>query len=347
MGKCHKPGLLWFSETQPLKGYQRTSGSAAKSLQSCPTLCNPIDGSPPGSSIAGTLQARTLEWIAISFSNSWKWKVKVKSLSRVWLFATPWTATHQAPPSMGFSRQEYWSGVPMKQTNPLLLESRKAQDTTGLHCESVLSGKTMGETVTSSRVLRDKSRWGKWAARTEKQLLHTCGEAGSLGPWGPETHPRNSSKGTCYRVKKTDTRQFLQTLPKLTDVQFSSVQLRPTLCNPMNRSTPGLPVHHQLPEFTQTHVHWVSDAIQPSHPLLAPSPPALNLSSIRVFSNESTLRIRWPKYWSCSFSISPSNGHPGLISFRMDWLHLLAVQGTLKSLLQHHSSKFFSAQLSL
>ena len=81
-------------------------------LQSCPTLCNPIDGSPLGSPIPGILQARTLECVAISFSNSWKWKVKVKSLSRVWLFATPWTAAHQAPPSMGFSRQEYWSGVP-------------------------------------------------------------------------------------------------------------------------------------------------------------------------------------------------------------------------------------------
>ena len=106
----------------------------------------------------------------------------------------------------------------------------------------------------------------------------------------------------------------------------------------MNRSTPGLPVHHQLPEFTQTHVHRVSDAIQPSHllsslfllPLLPPS--------IRVFSSESTLRMRWPKYWSFSFSIIPSK-HPGLISFRMDWLDLLAVQGTLKSLLQHCSSK--------
>ena len=86
----------------------------AKSLQSCPTLCDPRDGSPPGSPIPGTLQARTLEWVAISFSNAWKWKVKVKSLSRVWLLATPWTAAHQAPLSMGFSRQEYWSGVPPK-----------------------------------------------------------------------------------------------------------------------------------------------------------------------------------------------------------------------------------------
>ena len=85
--------------------------AAAKSLQSCPTLCDPIDGSPPGSPVPGILQARTLEWVAISFSNAWKWKVKMKSLSRVQLLATPWTAAHQAPPSMGFSRQEYWSGV--------------------------------------------------------------------------------------------------------------------------------------------------------------------------------------------------------------------------------------------
>ena len=121
----------------------------------------------------------------------------------------------------------------------------------------------------------------------------------------------------------------------------------------MNRSTPGLPVHHQLPEFTQTHVHRVNDTIQPSHPLLSPSPPAPISPSIRDFSNESALRMRWPKYWSFSFSISPSKEHPGLI-FRMDWLDLLAVHGTLKSLLQYHSSKasilrcsaFFTVQLS-
>ena len=87
--------------------------AAAKSLQSSPTLCDPIDSSPPGSPVSGILQARTLEWVAISFSNAWKWKVKVKSLSRVRLLVTPWTAAHQAPPSMGFSRQEYWSGVPL------------------------------------------------------------------------------------------------------------------------------------------------------------------------------------------------------------------------------------------
>ena len=122
----------------------------------------------------------------------------------------------------------------------------------------------------------------------------------------------------------------------------------------MNRSTPGLPVHHQLPESTQTHVHCVSDAIQPSHPLSSPSSPAPIPPGIRVFSNKSTLLMRWPKYWSFSFNISPSNEHPGLISFKVDWLDLLAIQGTLKSLLQHHSSKasilrcsaFFIVQLS-
>ena len=122
--------------------------------------------------------------------------------------------------------------------------------------------------------------------------------------------------------------------------QFSSVaQSCPTLCDPMNRSTPDLPVHHQLLEFTQTHIHWVGDAIQPSHPLSSPSPPAPNPSQHQSLSSESTLRTRWPKYWSFSFTIIHSKEYPGLISFRMDWLDLLAVQGTLKSLLKHHSSK--------
>ena len=133
------------------------AAAAAKSLQSCPTLCDPIDSSPPGFPVPGILQARTLEWVAISFSNVWKWKVKVKSLSHVQLVATPWTAAYQAPLSMGFSRQEYWSGLPLP-------------------------------------------------------------------------------------------------------------------------SPPGLPVHHQLAEFTETHVHRVNDAIQPSHPLSSPSPPASSLS---------------------------------------------------------------------
>ena len=122
----------------------------------------------------------------------------------------------------------------------------------------------------------------------------------------------------------------------------------------MNCSMPGLPVHHQLPESTQTHVHRVSDDIQPSRPLSSPSRLPSIFPSIRVFSNESALHVRWPKYWSFSFNISPSNEYPGLISFSMDWLDLLAVQGTLKSPLQHHSSKasifqqaaFFIVQLS-
>jgi len=96
-----------------LKYYCIATAATAKSLQLCPTLCDPIDGSPPGSPVPGILQARTLEWVAISFSNTWKWKVKVKLLSRVRLLVTPWTAAYQGPPSMGFSRQEYWSGVPL------------------------------------------------------------------------------------------------------------------------------------------------------------------------------------------------------------------------------------------
>ena len=143
-------------------------------------------------------------------------------------------------------------------------------------------------------------------------------------------------------------------IQRTTDQIRSVVQSCPTLCNPMNRSTPGLPVYHQLQEFTETRVHRVSDAIQPSHPVLSPSPLAPNPSQHQSFSNESTLCMRWPKYWSFSFSIMPSKEIPGPISFRMDRLDLLAVQGTRKTLLQHHSSKasilrcsaFFTVQLS-
>ena len=138
-------------------------------------------------------------------------------------------------------------------------------------------------------------------------------------------------------------------------VQFSSIaQLCPTLCDPMNRSTPGLPVLHHLPEAAQL---MSIESVMPSNHLILCCPLLLLPSifpSIRVFSNESALPLKWPKYWSFSFKISPSNEHPGQISFRMDWLDLLAVQGTLKSLLQHHSSKasilrcsaFFTVQLS-
>ena len=136
---------------------------------------------------------------------------------------------------------------------------------------------------------------------------------------------------------------------------FGSVtQSCPTLCDPMNCSTPGLPVHHQLPEFTQTHVHGVNDAIQKSQPLSSLSPPAPNPSQHQSLFQWVNSSMKWPKYWSFSFSIIPFKEIPGLIFFRMDRLDLLAVQGTLKSLLQHHSSKtsilqhsaFFTVQLS-
>ena len=134
----------------------------------------------------------------------------------------------------------------------------------------------------------------------------------------------------------------------------SRAKLYLTICDPMNCSTPGFPVLHYLLELAQTHVHWVSDAIQLSHPLLSPFPLPSIFSSIGFFSNELALRIRRPKYWSFHFSISPSNEYSGLISFRIDWFDLLAVQGTLKNLLQHHRSKasmpwhstFFTVQLS-
>ena len=162
-------------------------------------------------------------------------------------------------------------------------------------------------------------------------------------PWEKSSRETEEAKSNCAWFRSEQS-----------SVQFSRSVVSDSL-RPLNCSTPGLPVYRHLPEFTQTHVHRVRDAIQPSHPgrpllLLPPISP-----SIRVFSNESSLRMRWPKYWSFSFSILPSKEIPGLISFRMDWLDLLAVQGTLKSLLQHHSSNasilqrsaFFTVQLSL
>ena len=127
----------------------------------------------------------------------------------------------------------------------------------------------------------------------------------------------------------------------ISHIQFSSAQSCPTHCDPMDCNIPGFPVYYQLPKLAQTYVHRVGDAIQPSHSLLSPSPPALNLSQ------HQGLFQYWPKYWSFSFNISPSNEYSVLISLRMDWLDLLAVQGTLKSLLQHHSSKASIFQLSL
>ena len=145
-------------------------------------------------------------------------------------------------------------------------------------------------------------------------------------------HLRDSSHGPSFRI---------------VSVQFSSVaQSCPTLWDPMDHSTPVLPVHHQFPEFTQTHLHWVSDTIQTYHSLSFPFLLPSIFPSIRAFSNESALCITWPKIWSFSFNISPSNEYSGLISFRMDWFDLLIVQGTLKSLLQHHSSKASILRLS-
>ena len=182
--------------------------------------------------------------------------MKVKSLSRVQLLATPWTAAYQAPLSMGFSRQDYWSGLPLPFLNV-------------------------------------------WVTVLQKSII--C-----FLKYIPEAKQYGNLKG----IKM-----------KFSSVQLSTVaQSCPTVCNPMNRSTPGLPVHHQLPEFTQTHFHRVVDAIHPSHPLPFPFPPEPNATSIRVFSNESTLYMWWPKYWSFSFSIIPSKEHPGLICFRLDWL---------------------------
>ena len=153
-------------------------------------------------------------------------------------------------------------------------------------------------------------------------------------------------------MKRQNDRISKEELPRsFSSVQFSSVaQSCPALCDPTDCSTPGFPVHHQLPELTQTKVHRVSDAIQPSYPLSYPSPLASIFPNIRVFSNESALYIRWPKYWSFSFSISPSNEYSGLISFRIDWFDLLAVQGTLKRVFSNTSVQklqFFSTQLSL
>jgi len=187
-----------------------SAAAAAKSLQSCPNLCNPIDGSPPGSPVPGILQARTLEWVAISFSNAWKGKVKVKSLSRVWLFTTPWSAAYQAPLSMGFSRQEYWSGVPLPSPALYLV---------GIN----------------------KRSWLIYISIINEY--------------------------------------FFLSNDFMNSVQFSSVAHScRTLCDTMNPSTPGLPVHHHLPQFTQTQVHGVSDTIQPCHPLSSPFLPAPNPS---------------------------------------------------------------------
>ena len=197
--------------------HSHCGGEFAKSLQSCPTLCNPVDGSPPGSPVPGILQARILEWVAISFSSAGKWKGKVKSLSRVQLLATPWTAAYQAPPSLGFSRQEYWSGLPLP---------------------SPVVG-NLGMIIIIK--VNSKLHTIMYFFLSHLSFVNFC---------------------------------FSTVSQSVSSVTHSCL----TLCDPMNHSMPGLPVHHQLLEFTQTHVHRVGDAIQPSHPLLSPSPPAPNPS---------------------------------------------------------------------
>ena len=175
---------------------------------------------------------------------------------------------------------------------------------------------------------------------------------GALGGWTvdtDETRPRTkhirfkdlAKERTAARVMKVRGICY-----ENQEVCCSVAQLCLTLCDPMDCSMPGFLILHHLPELAQTHVHWVGDAIQTSHPLSSPSPPAFNLSQHQVFSNESALHIRWLKFWNFSFSISPSNEYSGLISFRMDWFDPLAAKGlsrvfsgTLKSLLQHHSLK--------
>ena len=146
------------------------SAAAAKSLQSCPTLCDPINGSPPGSAISGFLQARTLEWVAISFCNAWKWKVKVKLLSRVWLFMTPWTAAHQAPPSMGFSRQEYWSGV----SSPSLQDMLTSQNNTWVRDRAAYGTRNGQWKISAATLLPGRSQTSR-----EEEMVKRA-EAGTI-----------------------------------------------------------------------------------------------------------------------------------------------------------------------
>ena len=224
------------------------------------------------------------------------------------------------------------------------------------------SGEQTNANCSNMDATRDyHNKWSK--SERERQISYdiTCVGNIKYGTNEPtyKTERDSDIENRLVFAKRKSGRQLLPYFQKSTKVcplvQFSLVaQSCPTLCDSVYRSTPGLPIHHPLPEFTQTHVRWVGDAIQPSHPLSSPSPLPSIFPSIRVFSNESALRIRWPKYWSFSFNISPSNEYSGLIPFRIDWLGLLAVQGTLKSLLQHYSSKgsilrhsaFFTVQLS-
>ena len=182
------------------KQINKITAAAAKSLQSCPTLCDPIDGSPPGSPVPGILQARTLEWVAISFSNAWKWKMKVKSLSRVQLLATPWTAAFQAPPSMGFSRQEFWSGMPLPSPK-ITADSVKCheEDVTvqwdrkwlvvGMRGSSTLAGSSGKSSLKSWHLSLDlkyqrKNHVTVWNGLEIREIFQTKGRANAETPGG-------------------------------------------------------------------------------------------------------------------------------------------------------------------
>ena len=178
------------------------AATAAKSLQSCPTLCDPRDGSPPGSPVPGILQARTLEWVGISFSSVWKWKVTEKSLSHVRLFATPWTAAYQAPPSMGFSRQEYWSGVPVLITREMQIKTAMRYHVTPLRMAIIKKKKL--QTINA----------GDGIEKREPTLLHFC--------WNVNWYINYWEQYAAAAAK--------------------SVQSCPTLCDPRDSSPPGSPV---------------------------------------------------------------------------------------------------------
>ena len=289
----------------PNKSYQDTKPAAAKALQSCPTLCDPIDGSPRGSPVPGILQARTREWVAISSSSVWKWKVKVKSLSRVWLLATPWTVAYQAPPSMGFSRQEHWSGVPLPS---LTLSLGSHITTTGLmlfymkyrkfyfhiwniqhfqlwHIENYIS--YMKFAPIFSFMKYRKLSHTKYAPiyspmRYRKLSIH-------IGNMHLYFHLWNTENSIfIYEIYMYFPLWNIFSSMKYASI-FSSMKYRKlflcmTSVSSVTQSCPTLQPHEPQharppcpsPTPTQIHVHWVGDSIQPSHPLSSPFPHALN-----------------------------------------------------------------------